>query len=128
MIEMMFVVVIIGILASIAIPSYSNYRHRAILVEGFSLAEPVKKDILDYYSHVGKMPEDNTACGQPAADLIRGKYVSSLTVSDGSIDIHFNDTFSGPCSNATMTLTPKQYTDNPSGIFTWQQDGCGQRR
>ncbi len=124
MIELMYVVVVIGILAAIAIPQFSIYRHRAIIVEGFALAEPVKEDILEYYAHVGEMPVDNASCGQPPAELISGKYVAAVAVVKGSIHIRFNQSFKGDCSGKTMKLRPEQQEENPSGIFTWQQEKC----
>ncbi len=128
LVELMYVIAIIGVLAAIAIPNFSSYRHRAILVEGLSLAEPIKKDILDYYAHVGKMPENNEASGQPAPELIGGKYVASITISHGVINILFNDTFSGPCSKKVLTLQPLEKTVNPSGIFTWEKQECREKQ
>ncbi len=124
MIELMYVVSIIGVLAAIAIPQFSAYRHRAILVEGDRLTEPIKKDILEYYAHTGEMPRDNMSCGQPVPNAIKGKYIDSIAVDHGVIHVHFNDTFSGGCENKTMSIHPELQGDDLNGIFSWTKEKC----
>ena len=48
LIELMIVVAIIGILASVAIPAYQDYTIRAQVVEAFSLASELKGSIQEY--------------------------------------------------------------------------------
>ena len=124
MVELMYVVSIIGVLAAIAIPQFSVYRHRAILVEGDRLSEPIKKDILEYYAHTGKMPVDNKSCGQPQPEFIKGKYVASIAVKHGDIHVRFNDTFSGGCENKINIIRPELQGDTLNGIFTWKKEEC----
>lgn len=56
LIELMIVVAIIGILASLAVPAYKNYLIRARVSEGLGLMSGVKPAIVEFYTVTGAMP------------------------------------------------------------------------
>src|SRR5271154_7174044 len=87
LIELSFVVVIIGILAAIAIPAYSDYVLRAKTSEAFALAEQAQRSIAEYYDRWGRFPANNAAAGLPRPEAIRGSVVRSVSVNGGAIDI-----------------------------------------
>lgn len=60
LIELMIVVAIVGILASIAVPLYRHYETRAKISEGLVLAQPLKQAVAVYYSTHGHLPESNS--------------------------------------------------------------------
>jgi len=102
LIELMIVVAIIGILASVALPAYQDYTVRAHVSEGLSLAGGTKLAVADYYATNGSFPSNNTEAGVPAATDIKGNAVTSVTVADGKISIAYNSKALG----GTCALTP----------------------
>ena len=85
LIEMMIVVAIIGILASMAMAAYQTYSIRAQVAEGLNLTGPLKTAITDYHLSNGAYPADNAdAAVEPAAmaacsPSAKGKKASEAT-------------------------------------------------
>jgi type IV pilus assembly protein PilA len=121
LIELMIVVAIIGILAAIAIPAYSDYTIRAQVTEGLNLASAIKTGVAEAYANTGSWPADLTAAGGLNANPPSGKYVDKVTVSTGTIIISYagtqaNKNLSG---SPLLTLVPKISTN---GDVIWN---CG---
>jgi type IV pilus assembly protein PilA len=77
LIELMIVVAIIGILASIALPLYQDYTIRAQLAEGVNLASGAKAAVAEFYQNRGAFPGNNASAGLATAASIRGNYVTA---------------------------------------------------
>ena len=114
LIELMIVIAIIGILASLATSAYQTYTVRAQVAEGLNMADGAKVPIVDAYTNSGTAPADRTAAGMsPSPTDTKGNYVSAVAVTNGRVDI----TFGGPRAHQaifgqTLSITPYETNGN----------------
>jgi len=121
LIELMIVVAIIGILAAIAIPAYQDYTIRAQVSEGLSLMDGAKTAVAEFYTNTGRLPSNNTSAGLPTPISIKGKYVSSVTVSNTANNT-ITAAFGGPSANSalgTSALLSLSAVTTGGGSISW---------
>jgi type IV pilus assembly protein PilA len=119
LLELMIVLAIIGVLASLALPMYQDYTVRTKVTEGLSLTAAVKTAVTESYYSKGVMPASNQVLDLPDPTQIRSKYVASVSVADGTITVAYAPQGLGgnpSMDGAKLTLTP---TDN-GGSLMWQ--------
>ncbi len=114
--ELMIVVSIIGILASMAIPAYLDHSIRSQIAEGINLVSGAKIAVTEFYQDRGAFPANNAAAGIEAAANIRGEYVTQVAViGAGLIEVTFGNNVNVSILNAVLTFTA---IDN-SGSISW---------
>lgn len=104
MIELMMVVAIIGLLASVAIPSYQDYTVRARVAEGLSLASAAKMNVSDVLT--GGNPSGASAGyahGYTSPPATRNTSGVTIEATTGIITIQT----SAAAGNGTLTLGPQ---------------------
>lgn len=119
LIELMVVVAIIGILASVALPSYQVYTARSQVVESMVIASALKSDITEYYKFTGSFPRDNNEAAIPPADKLLGNYVSRVEMVNGAFHITLGNKVNKQLQDKVLTIRPIVVIDSPSSPFSW---------
>lgn len=116
LIELMVTIAIIGILASLAIPSYQNHIVRARVAEGLEVAAQAKTAVAeDVAANDGRL---DGAVGQGFKSPAATENFKSVTINSTTGDITI--VFTKKAGDGTMVLHP---TVQPTGEITW---GCNE--
>jgi type IV pilus assembly protein PilA len=115
LIELMIVVAIIGILAAIAIPAYSDYTKRAKVTELVTAGSACKASVSEYFQSQGAFPADIDAAGCSATTTDK---ISGLTLA-ATGDITVSSNITG--ATGDYILVPTE-TVADSGVLEWTCD------
>ncbi|MCI5179077.1 MAG: prepilin-type N-terminal cleavage/methylation domain-containing protein [Candidatus Electrothrix sp. AW3_4] len=115
LIELMFVIAIIGILVAVAIPNFIAYRNQAFIPEALTMTGGIRQLIADSYAYTGRFPTDNKALGLLPPKYYPGKYVKSVAVENGAVHVQFSRNSRFP--NEVLTIRPAVPEASPQGNF-----------
>jgi len=125
LIELMIVIAILGIMATMALPSFQDCVMRAQVEEALGLAQFARQGVAEYYAKRRSMPKDNAAAALPPASTIVGNYVTSLAVKDGAIVITFGNRTNKNLSGKTLALRPAVVASQPKVPIAWVCGNAG---
>ncbi len=119
LIELMIVVAIIGILSTMAIPTYQDYVIRTQVKEALLLGEAAQKGVNEYYQNYRQFPPNNAAASLPAPEHLIGNYVSAVNVKDGVVNITLGNRINALAAGKILSLRPAYVSANPSSPIAW---------
>jgi type IV pilus assembly protein PilA len=108
LIELMIVVAIMGIMATMALPSYQDRVIRTEISEGMALATMAQQAIAAGYAKNHSMPKD-----------IMGSFVTSVTDVGGAITITYGNRANRNLAGKTLTLRPAVVANYPQVPPSW---------
>jgi type IV pilus assembly protein PilA len=115
LLEMMLVIAMIGILASVAIPAYQDYLIRARVSECISLSMPAKLAVNEYYMSFNALPSNPQVLNFHAPEPTDN--ISEITISqNGVIAVHYTER----AGQGSLILTPSVKSE---GRIVWCCDG-----
>ena len=121
LIELMIVVAIIGIIATVAVPLYTTYVIRSQVAEGINMSTAAKVAVAEYFQTHGVFASSNGSAGLSAPGDITGPYVLQVqVVAGGAIEISYGNTAHPNLAGAILSMTPD--STNP-GSLTWDCNG-----
>lgn len=117
--EMMVVVVVIGILAIMAVPSFQDRIIKEQIVAALPLADIAKTPVAASWRLTQTLPPDNAAAELPPADKIVNNYIRAVTVTEGAIHITFGNSAHNLIKDKVLSLRPAVVEDAPVVPVTW---------
>ncbi|MEX0900572.1 MAG: type II secretion system protein [Gammaproteobacteria bacterium] len=122
LIELMIVVAIMGIIATMAIPNMIPQLTRAKMVEINEVTAAIKPQIVGYYREHGRFPRNNAEAGLPPPDKLISTYIAAIEVVGGAL--HVQTRSIGHGYDGVISIRPQVVDGSPRSPVTWI---CGHR-
>ncbi len=119
LIELMVVVAVIGILATMALPSFQDRVIRSQVEEALNLAKIAQAGVEEFYRAKRVLPVNNTEAGLPLPQKIIGNYVVHVAVNNGAIDITLGARINKNADGAVISIRPAIVSDAPIVPIAW---------
>jgi type IV pilus assembly protein PilA len=119
LIELMIVIAIMGILATMAMPTFQDRVIRTQVTEALVLADFAKQGVASFYAKAKRMPKDNAEAGLPPGDKIMGNYVTDVSVKEGGIVVTMGNRANAHIDGKKLALRPAVVEGHPTVPIAW---------
>jgi len=105
--ELAIVLAVTALIAGLGASAYKTYVVRGQISQSLALAAQAERQVAQSFQRDGDPPANREAAGlSPATSDDRGRYVDSIDVVNGRIDLHFGDAADPAIAGRTLSLTP----------------------
>ncbi len=118
-IEMMVVIAIIAIVASIAIPSQMGRIVKEQLIAALPLADIAKEPISASWKADKKLPINNKEANLPVPEKVVSNFVSALEIKDGVINMTFGNKAHPKITGKILSLRPAVIDESQIVPIAW---------
>ena len=118
-IEMMVVIAIIAIVASIAIPSQMGRIVKEQLIAALPLADIAKEPISASWKADKKLPINNKEANLPVPEKVVSNFVSALEIKDGVINMTFGNKAHPKIVGKILSLRPAVIDESQIVPIAW---------
>lgn len=119
LLELMVVLAVMAILATIALPSLEPKYTRAQIAESVDLLKNLKESVNLFYVVGKKFPRNNLEAGIPKPEHLKGNYVERIDYLDGSFNITFGIKANGKLKDKVLSIRPIIVPDSPESPISW---------
>ena len=119
LIELLIVMAIMGILASMALPSYQDRVIRSQVNEAIGVAEVAMEYVQGHYKDAKRMPRNNAEAGLPDKDAFVGNFVKTVEVRDGAVHITLGNRVNKHREGKVLSFRPAVVEQAPVVPIAW---------
>jgi type IV pilus assembly protein PilA len=119
LIELMIVVAIMGVLGSMALPTYQSQVIKAQISEAIEIANSLKKNINGYYQKSHTFPMNNAQAGLPKSTYLMGNYFTEIEIAEGAIHVHLGNRINAHVKGKVLTFRPAVVENSPTSPIAW---------
>ena len=118
LLEVMIVVALIAILATLALPSKVGQYNQAKIVETIELVDHYKGVIEVFYRSTGNFPRDNQELGLPQPNEIVGNYLEGMLLEDGVMHLSLGQKLP-QLKGQIISIRPVYVAGSPLSPISW---------
>ncbi|MBT4962922.1 MAG: pilin [Francisellaceae bacterium] len=121
LIELLITIAIIGILAGIALPSYSDYINKAEVTSGLTPLVRIKTKVVEYYNEAGSFPSNLESIGLTGDEIDSEGILERYEMrNDGVVSFIFEES-----GKSSFNLNIDYIPEDKGGMITWQCTSTG---
>ena len=105
--ELAIVLAVTALIAGLGASAYTTYVVRGQISQSLALAAHAQRQVALAFERDGDPPANREAAGLSRTKSDdQGRYVDSIDIVDGRIDLHFGDAADAAIAGRTLSLTP----------------------